>query len=661
NPSFKILYQSLDKKIRFGIQAKIDGVTNEVAASVAGGVLAIIALISFIGLIHYSYILVLIIGAWAWISIKLYTEYQDSLKSSLARLQTGNKTAQSSLSLNDILVKNIGTNNDLLSSVSIKLQQRLQPIEYDQTALNLNLTDSSLKKRIELPHDPDEIRTLARSKSIEDRILLAKTIKGLDKDNEHEISIPLGELIKDAEPEVRIEAIKAIALQRVSELYHNVIDLLDSPTYRNAAYNAIISVGEDMLDLMELSFHKTGFETQTRVLMVKSMGVIGGQKAISLLIGKTNFPDRKIVNESFNALKKCEFEPDENIVNKMIQEIDNLIGIAAWNISAQKSLNEANVSKRMLKAIEAELKLNFESIYLLLELAYDAKLISHIKDSVESGASESIGFAIELLDLFINEDLKPKLFPLLEDISDEDRIDQLELHYAIEQGSVENTLTDIINKDYNYSSKWTKLCAIHELDELADTLPQVIIANIFNPDKLIHESAAWVTYNKDKSQFFDCLNRIDEKEKARLIALICDNENSFNSLLFSKLTFLKNTSTLESTSNETLYEIARNLKTIEVKVNEEFSFEEEITGFVASGEVEIEQNQEINKITSGGIFGNLTQQLENNYSKIVAVTESTCYIITDSKLFELITKEPSLLNLFYAPINSDDKLKVTTV
>jgi len=657
NPSFKILYQSLDKKIRFGVQAKIDGVVNEIAASISGGLLFLLSLLSCIGLVQREYILGLILFGCGWITIKLYSEYQASLKKSLTRLKLDGETETTSLNLNEVLIKNIEKKGKL-SFVSNQLQERLDPMAYEVNLEKQN-NQGSKNTPIDLPKDPDKLRILGRVRSNAERFSLARTIYKLPLETNIEIAIPLNELVKDSETNIRIEAIKAITVHRVSELYHHIIDLLDSPWYRNIAFNSVIDIGEDILDLMELAFHKTGFETETRLLIVKAMGIIGGPKAVALLVNKTNFPDRNIINESYSALKNCNYEPDENTVSKINQEIDSSIGIAAWNITARKKLSESKTSERMLSAIDAELAINFELIYLLLGLAYDTKSISHIKNSIESGASESIGFAIELLDLFISEDLKPKLFPLLEDISENDRIEQLELYYAIGQENEETTLIDIINKDYNYCSKWTKLCAIHELHEISENLCQGIIANIFNPDKLISESAAWATYNKDEAIFYDCLGRIDEKEKARLIALVTNNQNSFNSLLFAKLIFLKNIQSLGEVNNETIYEITRNLQTVELNsIGDTRIFEEEFTGFVVKGALAFSSETDTQNINAGAVFGSLLSKTHNT-STIVAMNKDTmCYTISNSIIYQLITQEPNLIELLYSPIVQEPELTI---
>jgi ATP/ADP translocase len=82
-PSFKLLYQSLNKKIRFDVQAKVDGTVNEVSALLSGIFLSSLGLLAFVKLIHYSVALFIILLGWVYITIRLYREYRNSLEMAL--------------------------------------------------------------------------------------------------------------------------------------------------------------------------------------------------------------------------------------------------------------------------------------------------------------------------------------------------------------------------------------------------------------------------------------------------------------------------------------------------------------------------------------------------------------------------------------------------
>ena len=87
-PSFKVLYQSLDLTIRYDVQAKIDGIVNEIAATFSGVLLAGLGLLTFLDLIHYGYLTAALCILWSYLALSLYNEYKSSLQRSLETIKT---------------------------------------------------------------------------------------------------------------------------------------------------------------------------------------------------------------------------------------------------------------------------------------------------------------------------------------------------------------------------------------------------------------------------------------------------------------------------------------------------------------------------------------------------------------------------------------------
>jgi hypothetical protein len=93
SPSMKILYQSLDSSERFDVQAKIDGIVNELTAFSAGLIMAGLLLISFVDVIHFSYILIFLLILWVYLGFSLYKSYRKTLNDSLAMARSTASTA----------------------------------------------------------------------------------------------------------------------------------------------------------------------------------------------------------------------------------------------------------------------------------------------------------------------------------------------------------------------------------------------------------------------------------------------------------------------------------------------------------------------------------------------------------------------------------------
>jgi len=84
--------------------------------------------------------------------------------------------------------------------------------------------------------------------------------------------------------------------------------------------------------------------------------------------------------------------------------------------------------------------------------------------------------------------------------------------------------------------------------------------------------------------------------------------------------------------------------------------EEEFTGFVITGSIGFSSETDTQNINVGGVFGSLLSKTHNT-STLVAITKDTiCYTISNSTIYQLITKEPNLIELLYSPIVHESEL-----
>ena len=93
SPSFKVIYQTVNEKIRYEVQAGIDGTVNEISALSSGLLLAGLGALAFIKLFHFSLVLFIIIIAWIYVAFKLYQEYRKSIRDSLDETESTSASA----------------------------------------------------------------------------------------------------------------------------------------------------------------------------------------------------------------------------------------------------------------------------------------------------------------------------------------------------------------------------------------------------------------------------------------------------------------------------------------------------------------------------------------------------------------------------------------
>ena len=143
---------------------------------------------------------------------------------------------------------------------------------------------------------PDKLLKLGKSVKQADRMLAAKLLRKMI--SQKTIFILL-ELLRDADPKVRNEAILTARKVKRPETWPVLIDMLTSPVYSNQASAALKEAGVPALQVLDTAFYKSGQTDQVMLKIVQIIGHIGGEEAWKLLWKKSDYPDKRIVKQIF--------------------------------------------------------------------------------------------------------------------------------------------------------------------------------------------------------------------------------------------------------------------------------------------------------------------------------------------------------------------------
>ena len=146
----------------------------------------------------------------------------------------------------------------------------------------------------------EKLLKLGKSIKQSDRVLAAKLLRKLV--SQRTIFILL-ELLRDADPKVRNEAIVTARKVKRSETWPVMIDMLSSAVYSNAVTAALKEAGAPALQVLDTAFYKSGQSDQVMLKIVQIMGHIGGEEAWQLLWKKSDYPDKRIVKQIFYSLR----------------------------------------------------------------------------------------------------------------------------------------------------------------------------------------------------------------------------------------------------------------------------------------------------------------------------------------------------------------------
>jgi ATP:ADP antiporter, AAA family len=241
-----------------------------------------------------------------------------------------------------------------------------------------------------------------------------------------------------------------------------------------------------------------------------------------------------------------------------------------------------------------------------------------VKENIEVGTPDSIQYALELLDLFVDQDLKPTLIPLLDDSKTSQKLEKLQTFFPRENYSPIQVVNYILNRDFNYNNRWTKACAAHATAYMPDfRVSKGLISQMFNQDKILQETTAWVVYNKDRSIYEKITERLPYKDKKFLDSAIESNQlldglDDGFFLFIEMIMLIKSIPVFNHIQGKVLSDLADKIIPVTLKTGESIPVpqSEEMPILISAfGEVQLKNNgQMVMALKPSDVYGDLFQE-----------------------------------------------------
>lgn len=711
NPAFKLFFLPLDIKIRFDIQTRIEGVVNEIAVFVAGAVQMALGLLVFFKLIHYSYFILALAGMVVYLSTKLFEEYKKTLKKTLeqqkAKLKGEGRRNENNLI--HILKNEINSKEGDRVLNALKIFEKLDPIEFEYTLLDLinhrraeirkyayfklrarlcwealeiiakdiktegneevlkeaKVTYVKLKEAAEFNLTDVAIKELVRSTEAKDRVRAARLLAKASEDRHITYIV---ELLRDINPSVRSAAMITAGKVKRPELWPVLVENLHLSTYGNVAMSALKASGESAFHTIDTAFYKTGQHHLSMLRIIQILGRIGGRGASELLWKKIDFPDRKIISELLLSLSYLGFVARDFQSARIKLALETEIGDIAWNIKSGLEIPGDNQMDVLIKEamVEEDVK-NYDNIFMLLAMLYDPQSVTLAKNNIMNGTTESITFAVEMMDIFLEDELKDKVIPVMDEMKVQDRLAKLQANYPPEYfDSYEDLLLQIINRDFNRINRYTKALAMFRFSELSTHVTADLIANLFNPDPLLLQTAAYAIYRIDEEAYYNNTKRLKptikkELDKAILPPVFRSEDEVFHQklLLIERVLKLKEIDIFQNIPGELITYMAEAFEEVRVKMGETVIREGDRGSapmyIVLDGEIDIyEGDKKVGERISGGVFGekNLLESEKYDFTAL-ARGEGTLLLMRKEELLNLMSKHIEILECWIGIMNGE--------
>lgn len=552
SPSFKVIYQTIDEKVRYNVQSGLDGTVNEIAALTSGLLLAGLGLLSFIRLIHFSFVLLVIIVLWIFVSFMLYNEYRKSIRMALETAgddrdipaaedkHTGIKSRFCAhlVLKRDYFSLISGINHNMkygrerkyleamITQTKNNNDHNLIPV-FDLISKN-EFIDSEL--RMEFKKTADELRQKSVPKSKQE--FASTLMMGTRTPQSAEIL----RLLRDISTDSRRFAIYIIGKFGITEMIPEVCECLGNPSLETDAAAVLTYFGDRATGELTRYYMASGDKNICR-LILRILSRIHSDASKSFLFSRLWSNSRELKEAAVRGLLSAEFRPAEEEKDRLHQLISDVIGLMSWNLSAKVCLRKQN-DTFLMGILDRDTMRWKTFLFDLLSVAYDPVQIARIRENLEKDTVESGNFALEMIDLVIDESIKAKVIALLDIVPDEEKLKNLWHFFPGEIPEYNQLIDDIINRDYNLINIWTKACTIRSMRELRNKgMAESACALMFSPETILREEAARLISASDMILYNQVAQRIPDPVRIRLDE-IANGSRVINDLVYEKITFL---------------------------------------------------------------------------------------------------------------------------
>jgi AAA family ATP:ADP antiporter len=548
--SFKVLYQTIDEKVRFGVQSVMDSAVKEAAAFLAGLILAGIGVLSFINLIHFSWILIIILSVWLFVAFRLYSEYRISVKKGLESLQSEDfhkDKPNEPLILKGRFFGERAFSHDYFNLISgdLSLFAKINNSFYfkkiiSHTGINKDINLLPLVKKMAFHHFDDDIR----KQSADTVRNVEEPTSVLIKDDERLISAKkvLSEtrmpqtteilrLLKDKSLESKRIAIYMIGKFRLADMLPEVCECLNIPGLEADAAAVLTAFGNNAEENLIRFYLVSSGNINVSKTILRLLSRMPLNEGMGFLFSRLWSNSRQLKEVALKCLINCGFKPSAEEKERLNLLISDIVGIITWNLSAKKCLEE-NKDAILLKEVNKELKRWSTFLINILSITYDVAAITRIRRNLEFETIESVHHAHAIIDIIVDDSVKAKIIYLLDVIPDEEKLKNLNSFFPVEIPRYDKLLEDLLNRDYNLLSLWTKACVLRSLPRINDNeMGESVVALLFSPETLLQEESVRLIARSDIKLYRSVYNR---KSLDRLI----DTETDPKEFLFEKVQFL---------------------------------------------------------------------------------------------------------------------------
>jgi len=558
-PSLKILFQSIEVGLRAGINRETTTLLNEVLVVISGLILTCLGFLTFIRLIHFYIVLLIIVLVWLYAAFILFKKYKESvirstLKGGLMIPKTDNSVGQSHLkktfSVNVAFSKDyfslIAGDFSALNTDNIRYYDHL--IQY---AVSKN--DYSLIPALKKIAGNTKIDEIVRRRAVEASRMLSEHLVSPKPENDRNVeaaralsgtrkpqTTEILRLLRESSPESKRLAIYMIGKFGLTDLLSEVCGCLSIPQLANDAAEVLKTFGSESENELVRYYLVNSGNIKLSKKVLQLIGSTCTKETKDFLFSRLWSNSRILKEVVVKCLINCNFRPSDEEKLRLSLLTSDIIGIITWYLSAKISFEKEN-DTFLIRTINAEIERWHKFLFNILSVTYNSGTVERITEDLGKGSLESVIYALEMINVIVCDPVKLKLIYLLDVVPDEVKIKNLFQFFPGEIPGHKKLMEEIINRDYNLISLWTKACTLRSITSIeGDDMAESVTALLFSPEELIQEESALLIARSDPQVYHSASERLPELIRNRLDNII-NGQTAKEEFLFERMRFLSET------------------------------------------------------------------------------------------------------------------------
>jgi hypothetical protein len=382
--------------------------------------------------------------------------------------------------------------------------------------------------------DPRKLGKKLPDMTIDDKIITARRTLS---DSRVPQTTAILRLLRDNNIEAKRCAIYMIGKFSLTDMIPEVCNCLAIQGLENDSLLVLKSFGTKAFDdLFRLYLGASGNINISKSI-INLLGDSCEKRNTDFLFARLWSNQRRLRELAAKRLVACGYRAGGDGRDRLHQLVSDIIGMITWNIAAQASLAKTDYVQ-LSDVIRKETTSLSGFLFDVLSITYDRTYIEKIKANIEIGTTGSVNYALEMIDIVIDDAIKQKLVSFLDVVPDEEKLKNLQHFYHGGIQKQDQLIEDIINRDYNLLSVWAKACALRAIDKITgESLQESVIALLFSPENILREEAARLIGRTGRNLYGEVSSRLrstDRKYLERVISGKADDD----SFLFEKVTCL---------------------------------------------------------------------------------------------------------------------------